>query len=141
VQDILDNAEAGRSAEQIATEIYDLPLDAGRRVLCFARGRRRGQRFVTYVELANPWAAITEPLPESLSKTLPVALSRAEVLHFLGSVEDIEHQAILTTCYAAGLRISEAVRLKTSSLDNQRMVIRAAPGSLIVEPSAHYLAL
>jgi hypothetical protein len=22
--------------------------------------------FVTYVELANPWAAITEPLPESL---------------------------------------------------------------------------
>jgi integrase/recombinase XerD len=80
-------------------------------------------------------------LPESLSNTLPVALSRAELLHSLGSVEDIEHQAILTTCYAAGLRISEAVRLKTSSLDNQRMVIRAAPGSLIVESSAHYLAL
>jgi hypothetical protein len=42
VQDILDNAEAERSAEQIATEIYDLPLDAGRRVLCFARDGRRG---------------------------------------------------------------------------------------------------
>jgi integrase/recombinase XerD len=109
--------------------------------LCFARDGRRGQRFVTYVELANRWAAITEPLPESLSKMLPVALSRAEVLHFLGSAEDIEHQAILTTCCAAGLRISEAVRLKASSLDNQRMVIRAAPGSPIVEPSAHYLAL
>jgi integrase/recombinase XerD len=91
--------------------------------------------------LASPWAAITEPLPESLSKTLPVALSRAEVLHFLGSVEDIEHQAILTTCYAAGLRISKAVRLKTSSLDNQRIVIRVAQVSLIVEPSAYYLAL
>jgi hypothetical protein len=39
------------------------------------------------------------------------------------------------------LRIFEAVRLKTSWLDNQRMVIRAAPGSLIVEPSADYLAL
>jgi integrase/recombinase XerD len=45
-----------------------------------------------------------------------------------GCVEDIKHQAILTTCYAAGLRISEAVRLKTSSLDNQRMVIRVAQG-------------
>ena len=67
--------------------------------------------------------------------------SRAEVLHFLGSVEDIEHQAILTTCYAAGLRISEAVRLKTSWLDNQRMVIPVAQGSLIVKPSAYYLAL
>jgi site-specific recombinase XerD len=61
-------------------------------------------------------------------KKLPVVLSRAEVLHFLGGVEDIKHQAILTTCYAAGLRISEAVRLKTSSLDNQRMVIRVAQG-------------
>jgi integrase/recombinase XerD len=50
------------------------------------------------------------------------------VLHFLGCIEDIKHEAILTTCYAAGLRISEAVRLKTSSLDNQRMVIRVAQG-------------
>jgi integrase/recombinase XerD len=37
-------------------------------------------------------------------------------------------QAILKTCYAAGLRISEAVRLKTSALDNQRMVIRVTQG-------------
>ena len=83
----------------------------------------------------------SQSLPESLSKTLPAVLRREEVLHFLGSVEDIEHQAILTTCYAAGLHISEAVRLKTSWLDNQRVVIRAAQGSLIVESSAHYLAL
>jgi len=55
-------------------------------------------------------------------------LSRAEVLHFLGCVKDIKHQAILTTCYAAGLRISEAFRLKANSLDNQRMVIRVAHG-------------
>ena len=48
-------------------------------------------------------------------------LSRGEVLHFLGCVEDIKHKAILTTCYAAGLRISEGVRLKANSLDKQRM--------------------
>jgi len=83
----------------------------------------------------------SQSLPESLSKTLPAVLRRVEVLYFLGPVEDIEHQAILTTCYAAGLHISEAVRLKTSWLDNQRVVIRAAQGSLIVESSAHYLAL
>jgi integrase/recombinase XerD len=61
-------------------------------------------------------------------RSCQVVLNRAEVLHFLGCVEDIKHQAILKTCYAAGLRISEAVRLKTSSLDNQRMVIRVAQG-------------
>jgi hypothetical protein len=38
-------------------------------------------------------------------------------------------------------RQPEAVRLKTSSLDNQRMVIRVAQGSPIVESSAHFLAL
>jgi site-specific recombinase XerD len=50
------------------------------------------------------------------------------VLHFLGCIEDIKHRAILTTCYAAGLRISEAFRLKASSLDNRRMVIHVAQG-------------
>jgi site-specific recombinase XerC len=34
----------------------------------------------------------------------------------------------LTVCYAAGLRISEAVRLKTRALDDQRMVIGVAQG-------------
>jgi site-specific recombinase XerD len=56
------------------------------------------------------------------------SFSAAEVLHFLGCVEDVKHEAILTTCYAAGLCISEAVRLKANSLDKQRMVIRVAQG-------------
>ena len=37
-------------------------------------------------------------------------------------------RAILTTCYAAGLRISEAVRLTVSAIDSQRMVLRIAKG-------------
>jgi uncharacterized protein (DUF433 family) len=36
VQCILDNAEAGCSAEQIAHQIYDLDLEAVRRILAFA---------------------------------------------------------------------------------------------------------
>ncbi|MEY9591162.1 integrase [Bradyrhizobium yuanmingense] len=50
-------------------------------------------------------------------KTLAVILSPEEVLHFLGCVESLKHQVILTTCYAAGLRISEAVRLKPEAID------------------------
>ena len=55
-------------------------------------------------------------------------LSREEVLHFLGSVEALEHRTILTTCYAAGLRISEAVSLKPTAIDSRRMVIRVEQG-------------
>src|SRR5450755_317268 len=51
-----------------------------------------------------------------------------EVLHFLDCVGSIKHRAILTTCYAAGLRISEAVHLKPIDIDSQRMVIRVEQG-------------
>ena len=85
-------------------------------------------RFLYNVTLKRGWnLEASIPAPKQ-PKKLPVVLSRAEVLRFLGCVEDIKHQAILTTCYAAGLRISEAVRLKATSLDNQRMVIRVAQG-------------
>jgi len=85
-------------------------------------------RFLYNVTLKRGWnleACI--PAPKQ-PKKLPVVLSRAEVVHFLSCVEDVKHHAILTTCYAAGLRVSEAVRLKPSSLDKQRMVIRVAQG-------------
>jgi integrase/recombinase XerD len=57
-----------------------------------------------------------------------VILSREEVLHFLGSVEGLKHRTILTTCYAAGLRISEAVSLKPTAIDSRRKVIRVEQG-------------
>jgi site-specific recombinase XerD len=85
-------------------------------------------RFLYNITLKRGWNLEANiPAPKQ-PKRLPVVLSRAEVLHFLSCIEDIKHQTILTTCYAAGLRISEAVRLKASSLDNQRMVIRVAQG-------------
>src|SRR3984885_15663696 len=59
---------------------------------------------------------------------LPVILSPEEVLQFLSSVGSTKHRAILTTCYAAGLRISEAVHLTPLDIDSQRMVIRVEQG-------------
>jgi len=55
-------------------------------------------------------------------------MSPEEVAHFLGSVDCSRHRVILTICYAAGLRISEAVRLKATAIDSQRMVIRVEQG-------------
>ena len=52
-----------------------------------------------------------------------------EVLHFLQCVGSTKHRAILTTCYAAGLRISESVHLKPTDVDSQRMVIRVEQGN------------
>jgi integrase len=67
------------------------------------------------------------PLPKKAQK-LPVVLSPEEVVHFLGCVDRGKHRVILTTCYAAGLRISEAVRLRAAAIDSARMVIRVNQG-------------
>ena len=61
-------------------------------------------------------------------RKLPVVLSPEEVALFLSSVDDPQHRMILTICYAGGLRISEAVRLKPAAIDRKRMVIRVEQG-------------
>jgi site-specific recombinase XerD len=85
-------------------------------------------RFLYKVSLKKEWPFDEViPAPKKPQK-LPVVLSPEEVLHFLESVHNTKHRAILTTCYAAGLRISEAVRLKPNDVDSQRMVVRVEQG-------------
>ena len=85
-------------------------------------------RFLYKVTLHKDWS-IEDIIPAAKKpQTLPVVLSPEEVLQFLGCVEHIKHRTILTTCYAAGLRISEAVSLKPSHIDSKRMVIRVEQG-------------
>jgi integrase/recombinase XerD len=85
-------------------------------------------RFLYKVSLQRDWT-FDEVIPAPKKpQTLPVILSPEEVLRFLGCVGSRKHRAILTTCYAAGLRISEAVRLTLPDIDSARMVIRVDQG-------------
>ena len=85
-------------------------------------------RFLYKVSLKMDWTfEDVIPAPKKPEK-LPVILSPEEVLQFLGCVGSTKHRAILTSCYAAGLRISESVHLKATDIDSQRMVIRVDQG-------------
>jgi integrase/recombinase XerD len=85
-------------------------------------------RFLYKVTLHRDWTLEDIiPAPKKPQK-LPVVLSPEEVLHFLDCVAGPKHRTILTTCYAAGLRISEAIRLKSVDIDSKRMVIRVEQG-------------
>jgi site-specific recombinase XerD len=85
-------------------------------------------RFLYTITLHKAWSvAAVIPAPK-MPQTLPVVLSPAEVGRFLDSVKTPKQRVILTTCYAAGLRVSEAVHLTISAIDSQRMVLRVAQG-------------
>jgi integrase/recombinase XerD len=85
-------------------------------------------RFLYKVTLKKDWV-FEEVIPTCKKpQTLPEILSPAEVLHLLACVRTIKQRAILTTCYAAGLRVSEATHLKAAAIDSQRMVIRVEQG-------------
>lgn len=85
-------------------------------------------RFLYQTTLRRPWPAdlvIPTPRPPD---TLPVILSPAKVVRFLDGVGNLKHRALPSCCYAAGLRISEALHLKPAAIDSQRMVLRVEQG-------------
>ena len=85
-------------------------------------------RFLYKVTLKRCWD-LDDVLPSpKRAQHLPVVASPEEVQKFLGCVTNLKQRAILTTCYAGGLRISEVLHLKASDIDSRRMVIRIAQG-------------
>ncbi len=54
---------------------------------------------------------------------LPKVLGEQEIARLFNAVTNKKHKAILFTAYSAGLRVSEAVRLKMSDIDSDRMQI------------------
>jgi integrase/recombinase XerD len=84
-------------------------------------------KFLYQQTLELPWSNSyfqRSRVPEKL----PVVLSASEVALFFQAIGILKHRAVLMTCYGAGLRISEAVSLKTSDIDSPRMVIRVEQG-------------
>lgn len=84
-------------------------------------------QFLYRVTLEMPWSRDCFPRVRRPQK-LPIVLSRYEVEQFFEHIPHLMHRAALMTCYGAGLRISEAVRLKISDIDSQRMLIRVEQG-------------
>jgi integrase/recombinase XerD len=85
-------------------------------------------RFLYTVTMKRPWD-VEEVLPmPKKPQTLPVILSPEEVRHFLSCVPRRKARTALTVCYAAGLRVSEAIALKPTDVDSKRMTIRVTQG-------------
>ena len=84
-------------------------------------------RFFYRVTLGRP-AMLEYIAPPRRPYTLPIILSQAEVAALLTISRNLKHRAILTTLYAAGLRVSELCQLQVTDIDSARMVLRVRQG-------------
>ncbi|MCP4340808.1 MAG: tyrosine-type recombinase/integrase [Desulfobulbaceae bacterium] len=68
--------------------------------------------------------------PRPRSRKLPSVLSMEEVSRLLSCIENLKHRVLLKTIYSAGLRVSEAIRLKPDHIesDPSRMMLRIEQG-------------
>jgi site-specific recombinase XerD len=67
---------------------------------------------------------VSEQIPYARrADPLPAVLARDEVERFLKAVPDLKMRTAFITIYAAGLRVSEVVKLTARDIDSARMVI------------------
>ena len=84
-------------------------------------------RFLYEVSLGKPWMIRHIPFGKR-PKKLPVVLSDQEASQLIACVPYLKHRMVLLTCYAAGLRVSEATHLRIEDLDGPRTQIRVTSG-------------
>lgn len=67
-------------------------------------------------------------VPAKRSGRLPEPLGRSEVARLIAATRNAKHRVLLMTCYAAGLRVGELVRLQPTDIHSERMLIRVDQG-------------
>jgi len=61
--------------------------------------------------------------PDRVEHKIPTILTQQEVKKIINATENLKHRAILSTCYSAGLRLSEVVALKINDINSTTMLI------------------
>ena len=84
-------------------------------------------RFLYETTLGKPWAVKHIPFGKR-PKKLPIVLSGEEAKRLLECFHNAKHRAVLLTCYAAGLRLTEATHLKVADIDGSRNQLRITNG-------------
>ena len=84
-------------------------------------------RFFFLITLRRPWTIEAIPSAKGESR-LPVILSQEEVQRLIDAAPTFTTHVILSAIYATGMRVSEAVQLRITDIDSNRMVIRIVQG-------------
>ncbi len=81
-----------------------------------------------YKEALNIHLNLKYLYPKRTESKLPQVLSKEDVQKIIQSTKNLKHKTILALIYSAGLRLSECIHMKISSIDSKRMSIRIENG-------------
>ncbi|GIW83310.1 MAG: putative integrase/recombinase y4qK [Gemmatales bacterium] len=123
----------GKTADRLGPEeirLYQLHLVNEKKVSWSSFNQAVcGLRFLYTVTLGKDWAIKHIPFGKR-PKKLPTVLSNEEACRLFECLHNPKHHAVLLTCYAAGLRLSEATHLRVADIDGDRsqLTIRHGKG-------------
>ena len=86
-----------------------------------------GMKFLYRVVLGRTSTCMAIP-PRKSEQRLPEILSEQEIKRLFAITTNLKHRTLLMTIYSAGLRVSEAVNLKITDIDSDRMTIHVVQG-------------
>ena len=78
--------------------------------------------------LEMPWREDGFPSRQPVPAKVPTVLSPQEVLQLFDAIAGVKYRTVAMLCYGSGLRISEAVALRTNGVDSARMVLHIENG-------------
>ena len=85
-------------------------------------------RFLFFVTLRRTDIRLEDIPRPKIPHKLPTVLSANEVERLSANVRSLRHRAIVFLAYGAGLRVTEACRLRVDQIDSERGVIRVREG-------------
>ena len=80
-------------------------------------------KFLYTVTLSRPWEVERIPFPRHRRPRAAEVLRQDQIVRLFAALRRPKYRALLMSCYAAGLRISEACELRVKDIDSHRMVI------------------
>ena len=84
-------------------------------------------RFLYETTLGKGWVIDRIPYPKT-TKSIPRILTKSEIQKIFDATVTLKQKVMLMVTYSAGLRISEAARLKITDIDSSRMLLRVDQG-------------
>jgi site-specific recombinase XerD len=81
-------------------------------------------KFLYGTTLKRTWEVERIPFPRRPRNEFPEVVNPDQLVQLFAALRNPKYRALFLTCYAGGLRISEACALRVEDIDSRRMVLR-----------------